>query len=64
MRQQGQAVTKRAILENVWDANFSGDPNIVEVYIGYLRKKIDHPFGRASIETVRGAGYRLVPDAG
>jgi two-component system OmpR family response regulator len=61
MRQQGQAVTKRAILENVWDANFSGDPNIVEVYIGYLRKKIDHPFGKASIETVRGAGYRLVP---
>jgi len=62
IRQQGQAVTKRAILENVWDAHFAGDPNIVEVYIGYLRKKIDHPFGRASIETVRGAGYRIVPD--
>ena len=62
MRHQGQAVTKRAILENVWDAHFAGDPNIVEVYIGYLRKKIDHPFGRASIETVRGAGYRIVPD--
>ncbi|MFI5895008.1 response regulator transcription factor [Actinoplanes sp. NPDC051513] len=61
MRQQGQAATKRAILESVWDANFNGDPNIVEVYIGYLRKKIDHPFGKASIETVRGAGYRLVP---
>jgi two-component system OmpR family response regulator len=62
MRHQGQAVTKRAIMENVWDAHFAGDPNIVEVYIGYLRKKIDHPFGRASIETVRGAGYRIVPD--
>ena len=62
LRHQGQAVTKRAILENVWDAHFAGDPNIVEVYIGYLRKKIDHPFGRASIETVRGAGYRIVPD--
>ena len=64
MRHRGEAVTKRAILENVWDANFAGDPNIVEVYIGYLRKKIDHPFGRASIETVRGAGYRLVADGG
>ncbi|MCU7730223.1 response regulator transcription factor [Actinoplanes sp. KI2] len=64
LRHQGQAVTKRAILENVWDAHFAGDPNIVEVYIGYLRKKIDHPFGRASIETVRGAGYRIVPDGG
>ena len=62
LRHQGQAVTKRAILENVWDAHFAGDPNIVEVYIGYLRKKIDHPYGRASIETVRGAGYRIVPD--
>jgi two-component system OmpR family response regulator len=62
LRHQGQAVTKRAILENVWDAHFAGDPNIVEVYIGYLRRKIDHPFGRASIETVRGAGYRIVPD--
>ena len=62
MRNRGQAMTKRAILENVWDAHFSGDPNIVEVYIGYLRKKIDHPFGRAALETVRGAGYRL--DAG
>ncbi|AGL16364.1 response regulator receiver [Actinoplanes sp. N902-109] len=62
MRHRGQAVTKNAIIENVWDAHFTGDPNIVEVYIGYLRKKIDHPFGRASIETVRGAGYRLTPD--
>ncbi|WP_433363385.1 response regulator transcription factor [Actinoplanes sp. CA-142083] len=55
MRHPGQAVTKRAILENVWDAHFNGDPNIVEVYIGYLRKKI----GRESIETVRGSGYRI-----
>jgi DNA-binding response OmpR family regulator len=59
MRHPGQAMTKTAILENVWDAHFSGDPNIVEVYIGYLRKKIDHPFDRNSIETVRGAGYRI-----
>jgi DNA-binding response OmpR family regulator len=48
----------------VWDAHFSGDPNIVEVYIGYLRKKIDHPYGRAAIETVRGAGYRIAADGG
>ena len=55
LRHRGEAVTKTAIIENVWDANFDGDPNIVEVYIGYLRKKI----GRDMIETVRGAGYRV-----
>jgi DNA-binding response OmpR family regulator len=59
MRNRGHAVSKTALIENVWDAHFDGDPNIVEVYIGYLRKKIDHPFGRNAIETVRGAGYRL-----
>ncbi|GLW34221.1 response regulator transcription factor [Actinoplanes regularis] len=62
MRHRGQAMTKTAIIENVWDAHFDGDPNIVEVYIGYLRKKIDHPFGRNAIQTVRGAGYRLADD--
>jgi two-component system OmpR family response regulator len=64
MRNRGHAVTKTAIIENVWDAHFHGDPNIVEVYIGYLRKKIDHPFDRAAIETVRGAGYRIAADGG
>jgi two-component system OmpR family response regulator len=64
LRHRGQAVTKTAIIENVWDAHFTGDPNIVEVYIGYLRRKIDHPFGRTAIETVRGAGYRIAPDGG
>jgi two-component system OmpR family response regulator len=64
LRNRGHAVTKTAIIENVWDAHFSGDPNIVEVYIGYLRKKIDHPFGRSAIETVRGSGYRLAADGG
>jgi DNA-binding response OmpR family regulator len=64
LRNRGHAVTKTAIIENVWDAHFDGDPNIVEVYIGYLRKKIDHPFGRTAIETVRGAGYRLAADGG
>jgi DNA-binding response OmpR family regulator len=55
LRHRGTAVTKTAILENVWDAHFDGDPNIVEVYVGYLRKKI----GREVIETVRGSGYRI-----
>jgi two-component system OmpR family response regulator len=64
LRNRGQAVTKTAIIENVWDANFNGDPNIVEVYIGYLRRKIDYPFGRAAIETVRGAGYRVADNGG
>jgi two-component system OmpR family response regulator len=63
-RHAGDVVSKTAIIENVWDANFTGDPNIVEVYIGYLRKKIDYPFGRTTIETVRGAGYRLDPTGG
>ncbi len=62
MRRAGDAVPKSELLSRVWDENFAGDPNIVEVYIGYLRRKIDVPFGRASIETVRGVGYRL--DAG
>jgi DNA-binding response OmpR family regulator len=60
MRRLGDTVSKREILDAVWDMAFDGDPNIVEVYVGHLRKRIDEPFGRASIETVRGAGYRLV----
>jgi DNA-binding response OmpR family regulator len=48
----------------VWDAHYEGDPNIVEVYVRYLRLKIDLPFGRESIQTVRGAGYRLAEDGG
>jgi len=59
MRSAGQVVSKREIVEHVWDLHFDGDLNIVEVYVRSLRKKIDEPFGAASIETVRGAGYRL-----
>lgn len=59
VRHKGIVVSKPQILASVWDADFEGDPNIVEVYIGYLRKRIDVPFGVHSIETVRGAGYRL-----
>jgi DNA-binding response OmpR family regulator len=62
LRRKGQVVSKREILEHVWDYDFEGDPNIVEVYIRHLRNKVDRPFGRSSIETARGAGYRLVSD--
>lgn len=55
----GEAHTKADLLEAVWGAGFDGDPNIVEVYISHLRHKLDEPFGRSAIETVRGAGYRL-----
>ncbi|SRR6266536_51340 len=64
MRRRGEVVTKREVLDEVWDIGFDGDPNIVEVYIGYLRRKIDAPFGRKAIETVRGVGYRLAADGG
>ena len=59
MRRSGSVVTKQEILDNVWDYDFDGDPNIIEVYIRRLRKKIDEPFGAKTITTVRGAGYRL-----
>jgi two-component system, OmpR family, response regulator len=64
LRGAGQVVSKADILAHVWDSAFEGDPNIVEVYIRYLRRKIDLPFGRSSIETVRGAGYRIAADGG
>lgn len=60
----GEAVTKQTLLEHVWDFDFDGGPNIVEVYVGSLRKKIDIPFGRQSIVTVRGAGYKMDPSGG
>ena len=64
MRHAGQVVTKSTMLEHVWDANYDGDPNIVEVYVGYVRRKVDQPFKRQAIETLRGAGYRLRTDGG
>ena len=62
LRRQGQVLSKREILGHVWDFDFDGDPNIVEVYVRRLRDKVDRPYGRATIETVRGAGYRLAAD--
>lgn len=59
MRRRDEVVTKAEIIANVWGADFDGDANIVEVYIGHLRAKVDRPFRRESIQTVRGAGYRL-----
>ena len=64
LRRKGKAVTKTNVLDNVWDDLFEGDPNIVEVYVRRLRNKLDRPFGRESITTVRGVGYRLEPDGG
>jgi two-component system, OmpR family, response regulator len=64
LRRRGEVVSKREILEHVWDYDFEGDPNIVEVYIRRLRNKLDRPFARAAIETIRGAGYRLAADGG
>ncbi|XYI04187.1 response regulator transcription factor [Sorangium sp. So ce1128] len=59
MRRRGEVVPKQRLLDVVWGLDFPGDPNVVEVYVRYLRQKIDAPFGRRSLETVRGVGYRL-----
>ena len=64
MRRAGDVLPKSTILEHVWDFAFEGDPNIVEVYVRQLRQRVDVPFGRASLQTVRLAGYRLDPDGG
>ena len=61
MRRCGEAVTKADILANVWETDYPGSDNLVEVYVGYVRRKIDVPFGVTSLETVRGVGYRLIP---
>jgi DNA-binding response OmpR family regulator len=62
-RTPGVVRSKSELLDAVWGRDFDGEPNVVEVYVGYLRRKIDAPFGRRSLQTVRGAGYRVVPDA-
>jgi DNA-binding response OmpR family regulator len=64
MRRPGEVCSKREILAHVWDFEFDGDSNIVEVYVRHLRNKLDRPFARAAIETRRGVGYRLAPDGG
>jgi DNA-binding response OmpR family regulator len=65
MRRAGSVVPKSELLAHVWDsADDIGDLNVVEVYVGYLRKKVDGPFGRHALQTVRGAGYLLAADGG
>jgi two-component system, OmpR family, response regulator len=67
MRHRGMVVSKLDLLQNVWDSQHDGSDaaeNVVEVYVGYLRRKVDQPFGRAAIQTVRGAGYRIAGDGG
>ena len=64
MRHAGEVLTRTRLIEHVWDFAYDGDSNVVDVYIRYLRNKVDRPFGRGSIETVRGAGYRLEDGAG
>jgi two-component system OmpR family response regulator len=62
MRHPGQVLSRTRLVEHVWDSAYDGDLHVVNVYIAYLRDKIDRPFGRASIRTVRGAGFRLSED--
>jgi DNA-binding response OmpR family regulator len=59
MTHRGDAVSKAQLVDNVWGEDFAGDPNIVEVYVRHLRRKIDLPFGAETIETIRGVGYRV-----
>jgi two-component system OmpR family response regulator len=64
LRRRGQALSRAQLLEGAWDFGFESRSNLVDVYMRYLRDKIDRPFGRQSIETVRGVGYRLREDGG
>jgi two-component system OmpR family response regulator len=64
MRRPDEVLTRLHLLEHAWDFAYDNKSNIVDVYIRHLRRKIDRPFGRASLETVRGAGYRLRTDDG
>jgi len=64
MRRAGEVISRFDLLEHVWDAYGTSEANVVEVYVGYLRRKIDTPFGRSAVTTVRGVGYRLETDGG
>jgi len=62
MHHAGEVLTRRRIMEHVWDYNYEGLSNVVDVYVGYLRKKLERPFGTALIRTVRGVGYVIGAD--
>ncbi|WP_432540578.1 response regulator transcription factor [Kineococcus sp. SYSU DK002] len=64
LRHRDDVLSKQDLLDAVWDTTVVTDPNVVEVYIRYLRRKIDIPYGRNALQTVRGAGYRLAADGG
>jgi two-component system OmpR family response regulator len=64
MRRPGRALSRLDLIEHAWDGQYENRSNVVDVYVGYLRAKIDRPFGRRGIETVRGVGYALRPDGG
>ncbi|MEV7007784.1 response regulator transcription factor [Streptosporangium sp. NPDC051022] len=64
MRRKGEVVAKSDILAGIWDADYEGGENVVEVYVRYLRRKLDEPFGRCAIRTVRTVGYALDPAGG
>jgi two-component system, OmpR family, response regulator len=63
MRRPGEVLSRTHLIEHVWDFAYDGGSNVVDVYVRYLRDKVDRPFGRETIRTVRGAGYRIEPDA-
>ena len=64
MRRPGEVLSRLELLEHAWDFGYENRSNVIDVYVRYLREKIDRPFGATSIETVRGAGYRLREDGG
>jgi two-component system OmpR family response regulator len=64
LRHPGRVLTRSQIIEALWDFAYDGGSNVVDQYVNYLRRKIDTPFGRHDIETVRGMGYRLRPAGG
>ena len=64
MRHPGEVLSRVQLLDGAWDMAFESRSNVIDVYVRYLREKIDRPFGRRAIETVRGVGYRLRPDGG
>ena len=64
MRRAGQVLTRLDLLEHAWDHGYENRSNVVDVYVRYLREKVDRPFGLEAIETVRGTGYRLRADGG
>jgi len=64
MRRPGEVLSRLQLLEHAWDYEYENRSNVIDVYVRYLREKIDRPFGTASIETVRGSGYRLRDEDG